>query len=233
MATKFAGLRRRGVIAAGTLAPFWPACAGAQDRPGAEILIPVLRETVAKNTQNEALTPVGPMRVTDAQGKEHTVELAAFDYIGDMHIRFVFDAPRRMLTATPKDFARLNLSGESALTLAINNLKRLYGTPTSKAFIVRIMEVVGKEPNFNSSYFLDRAFWQQLAQRHPEGLVAGVPRRGHVIYTPVTDAESVAALRGLIGKIHVDSEDMRISSGLYLFKNDRWTVFQPPVGGGR
>jgi hypothetical protein len=40
----------------------------------------------------------------------------------------------------------------------------------------------------------------------------------------------VGLLREYIFDLSRSSESLRISSALYLFKDDRWTVFQAPVG---
>ena len=212
---------------------FAPAIAWTQADKGAEMLVPVLRETVGGNKQDEILTPLGPLRFTDSEGKENSVELAAFNYIGDMHVRFVFDAPTTMQNATPEDFVRLNLNAQSALSLAIGNLKRLYGEPTTSTLMGRLMQVTGKEDNFNSSYFLDRDLWRGLTRRNHEGVVVGVPKRGVLLYAAAADTESVNALRASIAGLHESSGQLRVSSGLYLFKDDRWSVFQAPIGGGR
>ena len=45
----------------------------------------------------------------------------------------------------------------------------------------------------------------------------------------VTDTATVEGMRRGVGYLYRSSEKMRISSALYLFKDDRWTVFQAPV----
>jgi hypothetical protein len=236
MAIKFAPVGRRRVIAAGALAPWgWSAPGKAQPkgekRP--DILLPVLRETVGVNKQDETLTPVGRQSVTGRDGKEHVVELAHYAFIGDMHLRFVFDSDRMMLNASPQDLAGLNLTLSTALALAMSNLHRLYGKPVAKRLEGEIMQVAGKSVDFDSSYFLDREFWRGLNRKDPEGLVVAVPKRGSLIYTPLTSTGAVVVLRNAIAGLHKNSGDLRVSSALYHFKDDRWRVFQPPANGGR
>jgi hypothetical protein len=39
----------------------------------------------------------------------------------------------------------------------------------------------------------------------------------------------VRGLRNGIAYLYTSSENQRVSSALYLFKDDRWTVFQAPL----
>jgi hypothetical protein len=191
-------------------------------------LMVVLRESIGANKQDEALKPTLKGRAKLADGKEIEFEMAHFELIGDMHIRFVFDGPSYMPNARPQDLARLNLSPEKALQLAIGNIKRVYGDPIAKPWTAGLMQVQGKSPDFDSSYFLDRAFWRNLLRQNREGIVVAVPKRGGLLFTPLTDSKAVDGLRKGIAYLYSSSEQLRVSSALYLFKDDHWTVFQPP-----
>ena len=91
------------------------------------------------------------------------------------------------------------------------------------------MQVKGKSPDLDSSYFLDREFWQMLLKQHPEGIVVAVPKRGGLLYTPLSNADAVDRLKRGVFKLYESSERLRVSSALYLFKDDKWTVFQAAV----
>lgn len=86
------------------------------------------------------------------------------------------------------------------------------------------MQVQGRSPDFNSSYFLDREFWRGLLKQHPDGILVAVPKRGGLVFTPMNNREAANGLRKGIGYLYSSSGSMRV----YLFKDDRWTVFQPP-----
>lgn len=207
---------------------------GAMAQSGADVdrsaqnLMVVLRESMGAYNKDEKLHPMGRMRAKLSDGKEVEFEMAGFEFIGDMHIRFVFDGPSYMPGAKPQDLARLGLNPEQALQLAVGNIKRVYGNPVVKPFTAGLMQVQGKSPDFDSSYFLDRDFWRKLFRQHPEGIVAGVPKRGGLVFAPVSDSRAVDGLRRGIAYLYSSSGDMRVSSALYLFKDDRWTVFQAP-----
>src|SRR6185295_17159663 len=191
-------------------------------------LLVVLRETHGQNKQDEALRPVGKIRASLDDGSVIELETSWYQYLGDMHIRLVFDKGQQMESASPEDLARLHLSPEDALKLAVANLRRVYGAPSSQPWSGKLMQVQGGATDLNSSYFLDRDFWRSLQSKHPEGLVVAVPRRGGLVYAPVADEDAVASLRFSVAALYAGGPGTRLSSALYLFKNGRWSVFQPP-----
>jgi hypothetical protein len=91
------------------------------------------------------------------------------------------------------------------------------------------MLVSGESPDLDSSYFLDRSFWDKLLLKHPQGVVVGVPKRGGLIYAPVSDNAALAALERSIRTLYETSENMRISSALYLYVDRKWTVYRTPA----
>jgi hypothetical protein len=191
-------------------------------------LMVVLRESIGSNRQDDSLGPTGKVKARLADGKEVEIESAWYSYIGDMHIRFVFDTPTSMPNATPQDLERLGLTPQAALELAVKNIKREYGEPKAVPWN-DVMQVKGKSPDLDSSYFLDREFWLGLLKQHPEGVVAIVAKRGGLLYSPLSNQKAVEGMRKAVGYLHSSSERLRISSALYLFKDGRWTVFQAPV----
>jgi hypothetical protein len=115
------------------------------------------------------------------------------------------------------------------LALAITNIKRVYGEPSAKPWEGGLMQVQGKSPDLDSSYFLDRSYWQSLLKSHPEGLVVSVAKRGGLLFAPLSDARAVERLKKSVAYLHASSERLRVSSALFLFKDGKWSVFQAPV----
>jgi hypothetical protein len=207
--------------------------AQAQDAEGVDLaptnLMPVLRESAGANDPEEALRPYGKLRVPMVDGSEVELEPSWFQYLGDMHIRLVFDGKQSMQSASPEDLDRMRLDPEHALALAVTNLRRVYGVPSVRPWSGSLMQVQGTSADLNSSYFLDRAFWRELEDRHPGGLVAAVPRRAGLVFAPADDADAVAQLRFSAAALYASGARTRLSSALYLFKQGRWTVYQPPA----
>lgn len=195
---------------------------------GAANLMVVLRESTGANKPDETLQPYGKVRTTLANGREAEFDTSWYHYLGDMHLRLVFDSPQSLQSASPDDLQRLRLAPEQALRLAVENLRRVYGAPVARPWSGRLMQVQGSAPELDSSYFLDREFWQGLLRDHPGGLVAAVPRRGGLVYAPKDDDVAVDQLRFAVTALYAGSGASRVSSALYLFKDGRWSVFQPP-----
>jgi hypothetical protein len=200
----------------------------AQAEPRRDKLMVVLRESIGANKKEEALKSTGKATATLPDGRKIEFEMAMFEFIGDMHIRFVFDEPTTMRGATPPELTRLGLSTTDALALAVSNIKREYGEPEATPWTAGVMQVSGKSPDLDSSYFLDRAFWQRLNRANPDGIVVAVPKRGALLYAPLSDTKAVEALRKGIASLFATSGSLRVSSALYLFKDNSWSVFQEP-----
>lgn len=197
--------------------------------PGAAHLVAVLRESAGENKQDEHLQPWGKVLIELNDGREIEVEASWYHYLGDMHIRLVFDGPQKMQSATPEDLARLRLDAQQALRLATGNLRRIYGDPQVRHWDGGLMRVDGRASDMSSSYFLDRDLWLDLQRQHPAGLVAAVPARGGLVFAPADDEEAVSRLRFSAVALHASARRARLSSALYLFKDGRWSVFQAPL----
>jgi hypothetical protein len=137
-------------------------------------LLVVLRETPGANKQEESLTPFGRISARAADGREFEFEASWFQYLGDMHLRLVFDGARRVQSALPEDLQKLRLSPEEALAHAVDNLRRRYGEPVAQPWSGGLMQVHGNAPELDSSYFLDRGFWLEQLRHSPAGIVAAV-----------------------------------------------------------
>lgn len=198
-----------------------------QDLNAANLLV-VLRESPGANKLEEGLTPFGKISARAPDGREFKFEASWFQYLGDMHLRLVFDGERRVQSAMPADLQRLKLSPEQALARAVQNLRSRYGAPVAEPYTGGLMQVHGNAPELDSSYFLDRAFWEAQLRASPAGVVAAVPDRGGLVFAHADDEAAIATLRFSAAALFAGSDDTRISSGLYLFRDGHWTVFQPP-----
>jgi uncharacterized protein YtpQ (UPF0354 family) len=191
-------------------------------------LLVVLRESRGENKQEESLQPFGKITAHMPDGRRIEFDTSWYQYLGDMHIRLVFDGGQTMQSASPEDLSRLHLTPQEALELAVTNLRRVYGAPAVQPWSGGVMQVHAASPDLISSYFLDRQFWQGLQSPYPDGLVVAVPRRGGLVYAPVSDEAAITSLRFSAAALYAGGPGTRLSSALYLFKDGRWSVFQPP-----
>ena len=190
-------------------------------------LLVVLRESPGANKQDARLEPFGKISRRLDDGRHIEFEASWFQYLGDMHLRLVFDGDRRVQSALPQDLERLHLSPEQALGVAVDNLRRRYGEPVAEPWVGGLMQVRGNAPDLDSSYLLDLAFWQEQERHYPEGIVVAAPARGGVVFARADDQMAVTGLRFSAAVLYFADERTRLSSALYLFKDGRWSVFQP------
>ena len=220
--------RLRGLLAAASLLLLGGALHAAEEfDTSAGNLLAVLRETPGANKQDEALRPIGPVRAKLPDGREVEIDASWFELLGDMHVRLVFDGDQRLQTASPGDLQRLQLSPEEAVAQAVENLRRRYGTPVAKPWSGGLMRVEGAAYSLNSSYFLDREFWQAQLREHPEGLVVSAPQRGGLVFAPASDGAALVSLQFSAAALYAQDDRTRLSAALYLFKDGRWSVYQP------
>jgi len=191
-------------------------------------LMVVLRESRGENKADETLQPYGRVSAQMPDGRRVDLAMSWYRYLGDMHLRLVFDGAQTFLSAEPNDLERLQLTPEDALELAVANIRRVYGPPAALPWSGPLMQVQGGAPDLASSYFLDRAFWLSVSLQHPRGIVAAVPQRGGLVYGPADDPEAVQALRFSAAALYAGAGGTQVSSALYLFKDGRWSVFQAP-----
>lgn len=223
-------LRRAGTLAALALAAS-AACAGdAQGNEAFDVnasnLLVVLRETPGANKQEESLQPFGKIAAKLPDGRTVEFEASWFQYLGDIHLRLVFDGEQKVQSALPGDLQKLHLSPEQALARAVDNLRSRYGTPVAEPWSGGLMLVHGKSPDLDSSYFLDRQFWLDTVRDYPQGVVAAVPRRGELVFARADDEMAVTSLKFSAAALYAGDDAARVSSALYLFKDGRWSVYQ-------
>ena len=186
----------------------------------------VLRERPGANKIDDSLALVEPFEVPLPGGAVATMAPAWFDLIGDLQLRLVRSTPDCILTLHASELDALAPSVDEALALALANLHRQHGEPGASQWH-NLQRVGGRTEDVASAYFLDRAFWRARLAEHPAGLVAGVPRTDLLVFAPRVDGAALDSMRRGVPGLHASGGDWRLSSALYLFEDDRWSVFQP------
>jgi hypothetical protein len=186
----------------------------------------VLRERPGANHATESLRLVDPFEVPLPGGGAAAMAPAWFDLVGDLQLRLVRDTPDWVFTLHASELADLKLSADEALAIALANFRRQHGPPKVSAWH-NLRRVGSAAEDVDHGWFLDRAVWRGLLAEHPGGLVAALPRTDLLVFAPAADTAAVDSMRQGIPGLHAGGGDYRLSSALYLFKDDRWTVLQP------
>ena len=194
--------------------------------PRLSALLFVLRERSGADKPDESLARVEPFSVPMPGGASATLAPAWFDLIGDLQLRLVRDTPDSMLTLHAAELDDLGLGADDAVAAALSNLERRLGPPAVTPWH-NLRRVGTAEDELDSNWFVDRAFWRARLAEHPAGVVVAAPRTDLLLFAPADDVAAVASMRVGIPDLHAQAGDWRLSSALYLFEDDRWTVLQP------
>ena len=188
----------------------------------------VLRERPGAHQPTESLSLVDPFEVPLPGGGTAAMAPAWFDLVGDLQLRLVRDTPEWVFTLHASELVDLQLGADDALAIALGNFRRLHGPPRVSPWH-NLRRVGGATEDVDHRWFLDRAVWRGLLAEHPGGLVVALPRTDLLLFAPASDAAAVASMRQGIPGLHAGGGDYRLSSALYLFEDDRWTVLQPAI----
>ncbi len=190
----------------------------------------LLRERPGANKTDESLALVDPFEVPLPGGGGAMAGLAPawFDLIGDLQLRLVRHTPEWVFTLQASELADLALDADQALAIVFANFRRRHGAPSVSPWH-NLRRVGGPSEDADHGWFLDRALWRGLLAEHPDGLVVALPRIDLLVFAPAADTAAVDSMRQGIPGLHAGAGDYRLSSALYLFKDDRWTVLQPAV----
>lgn len=147
-----------------------------------------------------------------------------FGYLGDLQLRFVFDAPGvgSATLARTEDFARLDLSPARAMAQAMANFKRM-GAPEVVSMGGGVYSLRAQHPAYSALHMLDRSFWRAQLRRFPQGLIAALPRKGMLMFAPAGDPAIERALTQQASRIVAQSGPGATSSWLYRFDAGGWT----------
>lgn len=189
----------------------------------------VLRERPGHNKPEESLAIVEPFEVEGDGGIKVSMAPAWYDLVGDLQLRLAYDTGDHVLTLHAEQLAEMRLTADEAIAIALDNLRRQHGEPQAAPWH-NLQRVSGRDESVSCAYFLDRAFWRARLAEHPDGLVVAVPRIDALLFAPRADEAAVASMRrGIPGLYEGGGVDYRLSSALYLFDNDRWTMLQAPA----
>ncbi len=173
---------------------------------------------------------IKPLAGMKAQGLESQPDLLPLidTFVGDLDIRYAFDADSGFRYLTERDLKTLKLAREQLLSLALANQRRLY----PKLTVERPTAFVGMFANggeLESSKMLDFDFWEKEKYRplYSGGeIVAAVPVRDVCWFTSLKPADNVSNLRSNTERAHKEAGERAISRLLYLWRNKRWEVLE-------
>ena len=171
------------------------------------------------------IKPLTGMKVQGLEGQPDLLPLID-TFVGDLDIRYAFDADSGFRYLTERDLKTLKLTRDQLLPLAVANYRRLY----PKITVERPTPTVGMFANggeLEPSKMLDFYFWDREKSRplYAGGeIVCAVPARNICWFTGLKPADNVSNLRSNTERAHKEAGERAISKLLFLWRNKRWEV---------
>lgn len=168
----------------------------------------------------QRIEPVPPSAdARSAPGNE-----VVFDhFVGDLHLRYVFEDPQFMLALRVRDLERLKLRREELPTLVVENFRRLY-PKVEVARPERWLGLVQNGGGLEPCTLLDGAFWQRQTSDFGGEVIAAVPSAREVYFTAREPRQNVDLLKTLAAQAHERAGKHAVSRAIYAWRNYRWAL---------
>lgn len=171
---------------------------------------------------------IKPLTGMTVQGLENQPDMLPLidTFVGDLDIRYAFDADGGFRYLTGRDLKTLRLTRDQLPALAVANYRKLY----PKLTVERPAPFVGMFANggeLEPSKMLDVDFWEKEKFRplYAGGeIVCAVPARDVCWFTGLKTADNVSNLRANTVRAYKEAGERAISKLMFLWRNKRWEV---------
>ena len=159
-------------------------------------IVALVRTHKGADAKSRPLQKIEPVAMK-AESGEAALAAPLFDhFVGDLHLRHVFDDPKFMIALRGHDLKRLGIARDELVTLAAANFRRLY----PKLTVLRpepSLGVVAHGGELEPTVMLDGAFWEKQAAAFGGPLIACAPARDAVVFTTREPRQNLELLRHL------------------------------------
>src|SRR4051794_10247904 len=144
-------------------------------------------------------------------------------FVGDLHLRYVFDDPQFMLAMRVRDLKRLKIDRDELPALVVANYRRRYPQITI-AWPQRWLGALTNGGELEPCTLLDGPFWQRQQKAFGSELIAAVPSAQEVYFSPREPKQNVEFLRKLATEQHEKAGKRAVSRTVFVWKVYRWEV---------
>ena len=190
-------------------------------------IVPLVRSYTGAIRKFQDIKPLTGMKLPGLENQTDLLPLID-TFVGDLDIRYAFDAKSGFRYLNEHDLKTLNIPREQLLRLAMANFRRRY----PKISVERPIAFVGKFANggeLEPSMMLDANFWEKEKARavYAGGdIVAAAPARDILWFTGIKPIENVRNLQANTERSHKEAGERAISKLMYLWRNKRWEVLE-------
>jgi hypothetical protein len=209
-------------LASAGAAVAWPRPAAAQQLPR-EKLVALVRARPNVDPRTRPIQKIEPVELTPEPG--NTVDnLPVFDhFVGDLHLRYVFDDERFVQAVRGRDLKRLKLDRKALPALVVENYRRLY-PDLSVIQPYAGMGAVIKGGQLEPTILLDADFWDEQEKRIGAALIAAVPQRDMVVFTRIEPRQNIELLRHRAVLAYEQAGERALSRTILAWRQKRWEV---------
>lgn len=144
-------------------------------------------------------------------------------FVGDLHLRYVFDDPQFTLFLRGHDLKRLGLDRDELPALVVSNYRRLY----PKVTVLHPdpgLGVVAHGGQLEPCILLDGAFWERQQKAAGQELIAVVPSSDEVIFTSREPKQNIELLKHLAVQRYEKAGKRAVSRTVLAWRYLRWEV---------
>jgi hypothetical protein len=199
-----------------------PGAAHAQQQPR-EKLLALVRAWPNANPNLRPVQKIEPVELKPEAG--NTVDnLPVFDqFVGDLHLRYVFDDERFMQAMRGRDLKRLKLDRKALPALVVENYSKLY-PDLSVIQPYPGMGAVIRGGQLEPTILLDADFWEEQVSRIGGPLIAAAPQRDTVVFTRIEPKQNIELLKHRVVLAYEKAADRALSRTVLAWRDKRWEV---------
>ena len=188
-----------------------------------DYIVALVRAHPGVDPKSRAVQKIEPVVIkTDAKSGQNP---PIFDhFVGDLHLRYVFDDPKFTPFLHESDLKRIGLDRDELPALAVSNFRKLY----PKLTVVhpdRWLGLVTQGGELEPCVMLDGAFWEQQMKLFGGEVIAVVPSVSEVYFTPREPRANIELLKHLAILHHEKAGRRGVSRTVFVRRNFRWEVF--------
>jgi hypothetical protein len=186
-------------------------------------VVALVRSAPEVDPKSRAVQKIEPIALKPEAGSSPN-DLPMFDYfVGDLHLRYVFDDPRFVQAMRVRDLARLGLKRADLAALVVANYRNLYPDLT----VLQPepgLGVVTKGGQLEPTVLLDAAFWDDQAKRAGGPLIAAIPERDSVLFTKAEPRQNIELLKHRAVVMFEKAGKQALSRTVLAWREGRWEV---------
>jgi hypothetical protein len=188
-----------------------------------EYVVALVRSHPAVDPKSRPVQRIEPVVAKPDPASAPDNALVYDHFVGDLHLRYVFEDPSFMLALRMRDLKRLGIERAALPELVVANYRRLYPKLTV-ARPDQWLGLVTQGGELEPCIMLDGAFWQRQMKAFGGPLIAAVPSAQEVYFAPREPRQNIELLKHLAILHHEKAGKRGVSRTVFSWQNFRWAV---------